>query len=283
MRSVNTVAGPGNSNADSAQTSGRCANGSSLRNSVRRFLRPFPANLPYRNARPVTARLMRLPAVAIAIAFSLGVALGLWPTIGFHQNSKAFIAAALVFIFTFILGSFLLLIRQHLRIAGILSLVAWLTLGWAAAAITSEPQPANYVVNLIDANKIDLQTPLRWRGTLRDEPAILPWGVSMEIALAEVDYQERAIAIQGGMRLTYAPRPGDAALPDVHCSDEIAVITQARLPQLFRDEGAFDRRSYLRSQGVDLTAALRSPDLLEQIASAKPSPRTMLARIRRNL
>jgi hypothetical protein len=35
------------------------------------------------------------------------------------------------------------------------------------------------------------------------------------------------------------------------------------LPQMYRDEGAFDRRAYLSHQGVDLVGALRAPELLE--------------------
>src|SRR5882724_1911255 len=60
-------------------------------------------------------------------------------------------------------------------------------------------------------------------------------------------------------------------------------LRRARLPQLFRDEGVFDRRAYLRSQGIDLTAELRSSELLERIEPAKPSPRTVLATVRRRL
>src|SRR6266404_7431963 len=66
------------------------------------------------------------------------------------------------------------------------------------------------------------------------------------------------------MRLTYSAHPNEPALPEIHFGDEVEVVAHARLPQLFRDEGAFDRRAYLRSQGVDLTAALRSPELLQR-------------------
>jgi hypothetical protein len=104
-------------------------------------------------------------------------------------------------------------------------------------------------------------------------------GISYEIELTSADYQERSISVQGGLRTSYTPRAEELALPSVHTSDRIAVVAQARLPQLFRDEGAFDRRAYLRSQGIDLTAALRSLELLERIAPAKLSPRSVLAAV----
>ena len=41
--------------------------------------------------------------------------------------------------------------------------------------------------------------------------------------------------------------------------------------------------AYLRSQGIDVTATLRSPELLERIAPAKRSPYTALAAVRHRL
>jgi Domain of unknown function (DUF4131) len=98
--------------------------------------------------------------------------------------------------------------------------------------------------------------------------------VSYEIGLTGVDFEDRGIPIEGGLRLSYTPYGQDLPMPELHAGDGVAVITQARLPQLFRDEGAFDRRAYLRTQGVDLTASLRSSELLERITPARPSPHT---------
>jgi hypothetical protein len=102
-------------------------------------------------------------------------------------------------------------------------------------------------------------------------------GISYEIELSSVDYQEQSIPIQGGLRASYSPRAEVLSLPDVHAGDEIAIVTQARLPQLFRDEDAFDRRTYLRAQGVELTASLHSPNSTGQsfpayCARALPAP-----------
>jgi predicted membrane metal-binding protein len=58
---------------------------------------------------------------------------------------------------------------------------------------------------------------------------------------------------------------------------------QAKRPQVFRDDGAFDRRAYLATQNIDLTATLRDPRLLECTSSARITPSTLLARTRRRL
>jgi hypothetical protein len=59
----------------------------------------------------------------------------------------------------------------------------------------------------------------------------------------------------------------------VYAGDQVTLLAQARLPQLFGDKGALNRRACLRSQGIDLTAALRLPELLEPITPASLSPR----------
>lgn len=63
----------------------------------------------------------------------------------------------------------------------------------------------------------------------------------------------------------------------------MSVFAQARRPQVFRDEGAFDRRAYLAQQNVHLLATLRSSSLLERIFSPPPTMATRLARLRAQL
>ena len=79
--------------------------------------------------------------------------------------------------------------------------------------------------------------------------------------------------VVGGLRLSFSPHSAtDAALlPQLHAGDSIDVITEARRPPFFRDEGAFDRRAYLATQNIDLIATLRSPKLLQKTASASTS------------
>jgi len=92
-----------------------------------------------------------------------------------------------------------LLSRQYLRGATILALAVWLVLGFLGATIAQEPRPKNYILNVIQSGELDVHTPLRWHGVLRDEPVTLPWGVSYEIELTSVDYRDMPISIQGGL------------------------------------------------------------------------------------
>jgi hypothetical protein len=45
------------------------------------------------------------------------------------------------------------------------------------------------------------------------------------------------IPVSGGLRLGFTPKEGAASLPEGYAGDEVAVIVQARLPQVYRDEG----------------------------------------------
>ena len=236
---------------------------------------------------------MKLPAVAIASAFAAGVALGLCPPLVTLPTSPHFLQFSLSLAAVLIALSFFLL-RRGVPVAGASSLVAWLLLGVIGFAITQQPPPPNYVLRLVEAGTIDLHTPLRWQGTLRDEPTDLPWGTSLDIALTSVEFQQQSIAITGGLRVTSSvvaqtilsarsSARSTTPLPVLHSGDTISVLTQARLPQFFRDDGAFDRRAYLRQQGVDLTATLRAPELLQIVAAAPPSAKNKLARVRHRL
>jgi Domain of unknown function (DUF4131) len=208
--------------------------------------------------------------------------MGFWPSVEEHERTRRFLWVSLIIAFVAVACAGIMLFRQQLLAAGLFSLVAWFALGFCGSAIAHQPQPKNDVLNVVGDGLIDIHSPLRWYGTLRDEPATLPWGTSYEIA-DTLDYQDHSVPVSGGLRLTNSPHAEESPPKDVHAGDELAAVVQARLPQMFRDEGVFDRRTYLRSQGVELTAALRSSPLIELEAAGKPSPHTVLARVRRRL
>lgn len=226
---------------------------------------------------------MRLPALAIAAAFACGIALGLCPLLASRSTSHAFFIDGFVVAGAFILSGMVLTQLERLAMGAAASMSSWILLGVLGAGIAQQPLPANHIVILVDSGRIDLHTPLRWHGKLRDEPVRLPWGYGYEIELANVEYQNTLVPIQGGLRLSFSPHPGEHELPDLHAGDEIAVLTQAKRPQVFRDDGAFDRRAYLASQNIDLVATLRTAELVDRVSRPKPTAAALLARGRRRL
>ncbi len=190
---------------------------------------------------------------------------------------------ALCFAFVFVVLSFslLLALRGRLWAAAMLSLIGWIGLG--TIAMRTAALPAEHVLTRLAAGQLELKTPLRWYGRLRDEPARLPWGYGLDLEVARVETAEGRIPLAGGMRVSFTPKGEDATLPEVHAGDMVSVLTQARQPQVFRDDGAFDRRAYLAQQNIQLVATLRASSLLERISSPAPTMNTRLARLRARL
>jgi competence protein ComEC len=226
---------------------------------------------------------MRLPAVAIAAAFAGGILFGLHPVIARNAASSLLLSILFVAIAVLILSGILLVGIGRLFSAIFASLLSWAMLGFLAVCIEVQPRDADHVISLAERGLLPLKTPLRWHGQLRDEPTRLPWGYGYEIELSGVEIEGRLSPAQGGLRLSFTPHPKGKPLPELHAGEEVAVLTEAKRPQVFRDEGAFDRRAYLAQQNVDLVATLRAPELIELIASPTPTVGTILARVRRRL
>jgi len=223
---------------------------------------------------------MRIPAVALAVAFTGGILLGRQiPSVSTHSRQLTFgLFFGIIFLLLFI--AIPLAWRGKFWPAAALSLLCWAGLGALAMVIASRPLPSEHVLSRIAAGQVDLKAPLRWYGRLRSEPSHLPWGYGIELELSRVETVNGVMPLVGGMRVGFASKEGDFALPQLHAGDEISVFAQARRPQIFRDEGAFDRRAYLERQDVHLLATLRSSSLLERIASHAPTRAARLARLR---
>jgi competence protein ComEC len=225
---------------------------------------------------------MRLPAVAIAAAFASGIALGLHPAVARTASSLTFLASFFLAV-AFLAAGIVLLKFEYLFPAATVSLLTWVSLGFLGVAIAQQPRPANHIVSLLEQGRIHLGTPLRWHGHLRDEPARLPWGYGYEIELLGVEFEEALQPARGGLRLSFTINADQPLPPDLHAGDEVTVLTEAKQPQVFKDEGAFDRRAYLAQQNIDLVATLRAPELMQRLSVATPTAATRLARARRRL
>jgi competence protein ComEC len=226
---------------------------------------------------------MRLPAVAIAAAFACGILLGLHPAV--VRNAASLFLLSFLFAATaalVLIGIFLVRIGRLVP-AAVISLFSWMLAGSLGVCIAEQPREADHVVSLLEQGRLPLKTPLRWRGHIRDEPLRLPWGYGYEVELSGVEFEEVLHSARGGLRVSFTARPEGAPLPELHAGDDVAVLTEARRPQVFRDEGAFDRRVYLAQQNVDLVATLRAPELIERLSSGTPTIGNVLAQARRRL
>jgi competence protein ComEC len=226
---------------------------------------------------------MRLPALAIATAFAGGIALGLHPAAARNASSLTLLAFSFSAVMLLVFLGFLLLKLDRSFSAAAASLLTWVLLGFLGAIVSQQPRPADHIASLMEHGRVPLHTPLRWYGHLRDEPSRLPWGYGYELELSGVEFKEVVLPAHGGLRLSFTTHPEQPLPLDLHAGDEVSVLTEARLPQVFKDEGAFDRRAYLAQQNIDLVATQRAPELIGRVSPAKPTAATRLARARRRL
>jgi len=226
---------------------------------------------------------MKLPALAMAVSFAAGIALGLWGPFSQTASSLPWLRAEVVLGALLLAAALVLLRLRKLVVSALLSICVWVSLGFFGANLAQQPPNENFVLRAVQERQIDLHAPLRWQVQLRDEPERFPWGWRYDLDLRAVELGGATIPLNGGLRLSYSPRADDAPLPELHAGDSFWVLTQAKLPQVYRDAGAFDRRAYLGQQNIQLVATLRASELIEDITRAKPTLNTRLARIRRTL
>ena len=104
---------------------------------------------------------MRLPAVAIAAVFAGGAVLGQAKWFAQRASSHTFLTAGFVTVGALLCVGIVLARVGHLFPAAGISVLSWAILGILAAGIAEQPRPANYVLSLVEAGRLDLKTPLR--------------------------------------------------------------------------------------------------------------------------
>jgi competence protein ComEC len=224
---------------------------------------------------------VKLPALWIVAAFAAGIAFATrWPA-----SPKLWAAAAALAI----IAGGLVAWRNRLATAWTMALLTWLATGGFATSVERAAVPANHVTRLIASGRIDTSEPLRWRGRLRENPLLLPWGRRYEIALEEVDIAGVPTPTSGGLRANLYGHPGDSSHDDrdsaqrLRAGDRVEALVRARPPRNFLDPGAFDLRGYLARQKIDLIGSLRSAELLRLVDRPTPTILQRLARARGDL
>ncbi len=209
---------------------------------------------------------MRAPALWMATAFAIGAGFSSLKTssVFFQSNSYLLVASLLLLC---ALAVVRLRVRGSVWVAWVIAMGVFVALGGAAARLEKEGEAASGVARMAARGELPLDEPLRWRGVLRDEPAAVPDGIRYELALESVQIGEQQVAVRGGLRVNYFPKPeAGEAPPVVRVGDEVEALVHAHVPRNFMDEGAFDFRGSLARQGIDLIGNLRTAELMTRVA-----------------
>ena len=223
---------------------------------------------------------MKLPALLIAIFVAAGV-LAASPIAVYRKHSLDVLLglAACCIVAGFAFGMF-----RRPKLAWAAGLLAWFLVAAAAAQIERLTIPANQVTALAAAGQLDLGQPLRWRGILRMEPLRLPWGIRYDLELEQVQAAGEWRPVHGGLRATYFFDQRATGTPaPMRAGERVELLVRARLARNFGDPGAFDYRGALRQQGIDLTATLRNPALMQMLPGPGPQLAHYVARLRGRL
>jgi competence protein ComEC len=223
---------------------------------------------------------MKLPALLIATFVAAGVVAA--SPIAVHARYGLHLALAIAL--GCIVAGFVLVRLRRANLAWTAALLAWFFLGAAAAQIERAAVPANHVTNLVGSHRLEIEEPLRWRGILRADPLRLPWGFRYDIDLEQVQALGERRAVRGGLRATYFFDQRAPANPaPLRAGKRVEILARARLVRNFGDPGAFDYRGALQQQGIDLTATLRNPALMQELPGPAPKLSHYLARLRGRL
>ncbi|MFZ0818767.1 MAG: DNA internalization-related competence protein ComEC/Rec2 [Candidatus Acidiferrales bacterium] len=232
---------------------------------------------------------MKAPSLCILLAFVAGIltaTLHLFPRvtpaefpIGWAAgiSCAVFLAALLLWIFRADSGAF------------VAAFVGWAATGTLAFALSQRSLPGNLASTMIEDGRLDASEPLRWRGTLREDPERLPWGTRFEIELQQVTISGNELSVSGGLRATHyafegrADDDSAALVAGLRAGDRVELMAQSRLLRNFKDPGAFDYRGQLARQGIVLIASLRSLQLLHKLPDAPLDVKSRVARLRGRL
>ena len=150
--------------------------------------------------------------------------------------------------------------RSILYASAICALAAWIALGGLALGIEQAVVPANHVTRLIAANRIDLTEPLRWRGRLREDPLVMPWGRRYEIDVEQVESGGQVLSASGGLRANIYNNPQAA---DRNCRNASSG-RPGRSPRARAAATKFSRSRRVRHSRLSGTPANRFDRVVEE-------------------
>lgn len=223
---------------------------------------------------------MKFPALALAAFLASGIVAERFLATSFPQSALLFIVSSAALI----VAGLVLVVARRTTVAWMAVLLAWSALGASASRLERFDVPADHITALLAQNALNIDQPLRWRGTLRQDPLTLPWGVRHQLDLEAVQSAGQWMAVSGGLRSdSYFPDNSAGERSPLRAGDRVEILARARTVRNFGNPGSFDYRTFLARQDIHLTSTMRSSELIEKIPGPPASFAHRLARLRGHL
>ena len=205
---------------------------------------------------------MRAPAALVAIPLLAGSAAGL----GFFTFDHVPVSAAGGAAIALLAGTAACLLRQTgdgtVAIA-VGSMLAGVSLGAGAAREAYAPT----LLTWFEATPRAAAEPVALEGTLRDDAAESPLGVSIVVRVSAVASSEMPLEsvrmLQGGVRLSVAGTLAKERFRAWRAGRTVRVTALLRAPAVYLDPGVPDERRALARRGIVLVGSVKSGALVE--------------------
>ncbi len=253
---------------------------------------PDPALWPETHRRPQPLQLRHLPLLFAAVCFAVGELLA-----RLRPHPFALLLLALL-----LLTALAILALAHAgrhptrrpaqRVAVLPVAALWIAVGTLALHLAPAPDPQLTLRPFTDnlsrtvVGSVVRARPLPPRASTNTadaehtwQPAepeeLAPTAEQVDLALSAAEHltpdTSTLVPVAGGIRLTLFATPAALTLPDLHCGDRVELPVRLRIPERYRDPGAWQYADYLLAQGISAHGSARVDQLERLPAPSAPS------------
>ena len=223
---------------------------------------PDPALWARGGSRLEPLEFRRAPLMAAAVWFALG------EVMAWHWRPVVLLLVALVLL----VGLMLMALRGWLRVAVVPLAAVWIVVGMWSAEVQPGPSRQTALLQYADGLSRAVRGRVMRVRTLSPRTAVdqdsdaTQWHEAEAPAAMSVDLQveaveevtpdvSRMVPVTGGVRVTLPAAGG--TLPELRCGDVVEAPMQLRVPERYRDPGAWQYADYLLAQGIGAHANVR--------------------------
>ena len=235
-------------------------------------------------------RLRSAPLLAAALCFALGEATGKLSPANFRPT------ILLLFSTNALTALTLLALRRSLRIATLPIAALWIAAGLWAAQVGPVPPPQTALLayadglsrnvqarvvrvrelpprSLNDANESGTDSEMDSDPDQWEQPGTPATSLDLDLASIEEVTPDtaRMVPIAGGVRVTLLTSNKPQPQSQLHCGDVVEAPLRLRIPERYRDPGAWQFADYLLDQAIAATASVPAAKL-HPIANLSPQP-----------